>query len=107
MVRSGPGFGEMRSREKESETGTGMGRLGALGLRRMGTGKWRKEMGRWAPERWSSELGEIGTSTKRCEPGGRLGTLGEIGTQGWGDGDKNQVVETEVWEMGMKEDANR
>lgn len=29
-----------------------------------------------------------------------------IGTQGWGDGDKSQVVETGVWEMGTKEDAN-
>lgn len=24
----------------------------------------------------------------------KIGDLGEIGTQGWGDGDKNQVMET-------------
>lgn len=35
---------------------------------------------------------------------GIFGTLGEMRTQVWGDGDKNQVLETEVWEMGPKED---
>lgn len=35
---------------------------------------------------------------------GIFGTLGEMGTQVWGDGDKNQVTETEVWEMRTKED---